>query len=121
MLFQTVLRSSIVFQRDNWRVIGESLFNVFIRSAERKAPITKACATEAITTLRMYIECCENTDETIFKSLTTVEIAVSTPKQTQTSILDFFKPTQPHSCEIIVDVTVALYSCQCLVKNILSC
>jgi len=35
----------------------------------------------------------EIADETIFKSLNTVEIAVSTSKQTQTSILDFFKPT----------------------------
>jgi len=60
--------------------------------AERKKPITKACATDAITTLRMYFECCENTDETIFKSLNTVEIAVSTSKQTQTSILDFLSP-----------------------------
>ena len=47
----------------------------------RKEPIAKACATEAITTLRMYFECCENTDETIFKSLNTVKIAVSTSKQ----------------------------------------
>ena len=57
--------------------------------AERKEPITKACATEAITTLRMYFECCENTDEAIFKSLNSVEIAVSTSKQTL--IFDIFK------------------------------